>query len=133
MNGLQLMQRHNLPQHAICVLRAIDSGNTTGGVLLAGIRDVDTDGLRVGVVLCLADHNLDDLAVLPKVLVAAQSFKQAVFLHFRTEAGNIYEVLLHNTKAGEVLAAESVGLSLLSFFLQGDGRLLLLGGLSRSP
>lgn len=117
------------PEDAIAVLRAVDSLDAHGGILLPGIGDIDADRLCMWLA-GFADDNLDDFPVLAKVLVAAQGFEQSVFLHLWAEAGHIDQVLLNDTQASEVFSAEGVCLTLLGFLLGGDGILLLLGGLS---
>ncbi|KAH0237845.1 hypothetical protein KCV03_g107, partial [Aureobasidium melanogenum] len=115
------------------LVHSIDGSNAGGSILLAGVGDVDANGLGVDVVLCLADDYLDNLAVLTKVLIAAKSLEQSIFLHSRAQTSHINQVLLHDAQTSEMLARESVGLALLSFLLGGGGLLLLLSSLFGSP
>lgn len=78
----------------------------------------------LGVLARFADDDLDDLAVLAEVVWAAQRVEQAVFSYRGGEASHVDEVLLDDTQAGEVLAAERVGLGLLGFLLPYLGVLL---------
>lgn len=71
-----------------------------------------------------ADNNLDDLAILSEVIRPAEGVEQAVFPYGGSEAGHVYEVFLDNAQAGEVLAAEGVGLGLLGLLLPNLGVLL---------
>lgn len=64
-----------------------------------------------------AHNDLDDFAVLSKIVVAAQRVKETVFSYGRGEAGNVDEVLLNDTQPCEMFAAERVGLGLLRLLL----------------
>jgi len=108
----------DLPQRPIAVLRTIYSIDTLFGIFLASECYINTDRLLVlRILLGFAHNNLQDLAILPKVVVAAQSLKQFIFAYGGRQAGNVYEVLLDDTEAGKVLPTERVGLSLLRFLL----------------
>lgn len=78
----------------------------------------------LGVLARFADDDLDDLAVLAKVVGPAQRVEQAVFSYRRGEPCDVDEVLLDDTQASEVLAAERIGLGLLRFLLPYLGVLL---------
>lgn len=65
----------------------------------------------------LAHNNLDDLAVLSKVVLAAQSIEEAIFAYRGRETCHVDEVLLDDAEPGEMLAAEGVGFSLLCLLL----------------
>lgn len=113
------------PQNPVAVLRAIHGSDASLGVFLAGEGDIDADRLLVLSILAgFADDDLDDLAVLSEVVRTAERVEQAVFPYRGGQAGYVYEVLLDNTQAGEVLAAERVGLSLLGLLLAHLGVLL---------
>lgn len=85
----------NVPQHSIAILRTIHGLYAHGSIRLSGISHVHSDRLSVRL-LCLANNNLDDFTVLAKVVGAAQSLQQTVFLNARAETRHIDKVLLHN-------------------------------------
>jgi hypothetical protein len=64
-----------------------------------------------------ADDDLDDLAVLSEVVVAAQCVEQAVLADSGRKTGHIDKVFLDDSQAGEVLATERVGFRLLCLLL----------------
>ena len=82
----------------------------------------------VGVLTSLADDDLDNFAVLAKVVVAAQGIEEAVFADRGGKARDINEVLLDDAEASEVLATERIGLGLLGLLLAYLGVLLRLLG-----
>jgi hypothetical protein len=69
------------------------------------------------ILLGLAHNDLEDLAILSEVVVAAQGLEELFFANRGCEAGNVYEVLLYDAETGEVLAAKGVGFRFLCFLL----------------
>lgn len=65
-----------VPEHTIPILRAVHGVDAHGSVFLARIGDVDAHrlGMREDV-LGLAHDNLDNLAILAKVLLTAKRFE----------------------------------------------------------
>lgn len=119
----------NLPNLAIARgVRCIDRFNTARRILLPGEGYVDTNRLirRVGSVFRLAHHHLNDVAVLPKVVLATQQLCNSVALNHRSHARDIDEIPLSNAQASEVFPAEIVSFALLCFLLLRGGSLLLL-------
>ena len=115
----------SIPQDPIPILRAVNSRDACLCVFLAGEGDINTNRLLVlSIFPGFADDDLDDLAILSEVVRPAEGVEQAVFPYGGGEAGHVYEVLLDNAQAGEVLAAEGVGLGLLGFLLADLGVLL---------
>lgn len=64
------MALRNIPKHPITILRAIYGLDTHGSIGLSGICHVYADRLGVWL-LCLTDDNLDDFAILAKIVRAA--------------------------------------------------------------
>lgn len=64
-----------------------------------------------------AHNDLDDPAVLTKVVAAPQSIQQPIFAYGGSKAGHVYEVLLDNAEACKMFATEGVGLGFLGFLL----------------
>jgi hypothetical protein len=115
----------NIPQDPIPVLRAVNSRDACLCVFLAGKGDINTNRLLVlSIFPGFTDNDLNDFAVLSEVIRPAEGVQQPVFPYGGSEAGHVYEVLLDNAQAGEVLAAEGVGLGLLGFLLPNLGVLL---------
>ena len=122
------------PDFAIARLRRrplVDRLNTRSRVLFASKRNVDANRLvrRMRHILTLTNHNLDDLPVLPEILLIPQQLSHAITLDLRAHARHVDEIPLADAQTGEVLAAEVVGFALLGFLLLCCGALLLLGGL----
>lgn len=86
-------------QDPVTVLGAVDGSNATSGVLLAGVGDIDPDRLGVDVVLGLADHYLNNLAILTEVLIATECLEQLIFLDSGAQTSHINQVLLHDAEA----------------------------------
>ena len=104
-------------QGPIRVLRSIDGSYTVSSILLSLVGDVDSDRVRMRWIFGFADNNLDDLAVLPEILISSKRFQQLVFLRSRAQTCHINKVLLHHSQAGQVLSAEVIGLGFLRLFL----------------
>lgn len=124
-------QDDNVPQDPFAILRTVNGRNTSLGIFLASKCNVDTDRLlMLGILPGFADDDLDDLAVLSKVVRPTQGVEQTVFADGGGETGHVDKVLLDDAQAGEVLATERVGLGLLGLLLADLGVLLgLLGDL----
>lgn len=89
----------HVPQCSLAVLGAVDSIDTLLRVFFSSECYVDAHRLLVlSVLLGLAYDDLEDLAVLPKVVVTAEGLEQFVFAYGGRETGNVYEVLLDDTQ-----------------------------------
>lgn len=69
--GSSVVYPQHSPQCPLPILRAVHGCYTARGVLLPRVRHINAHRLRMRGVLCFADDNLEDLAVLSKVLLAA--------------------------------------------------------------
>jgi hypothetical protein len=106
------------PQLSVAVGRAIDGFDTLLGIVFTGERYVDTHRLLMLRILSgFADNYLNNLAILAKVVVAAQSVKQAILAYRGRQAGDVDEILLDDSQSGEVLATKRIGFGLLCLLL----------------
>lgn len=61
----------NPPESSIAIVGAVDSSDTGRSVFFAGKRHIDADRLlMLGIFASLAHDDLDDLPVLPEVIIA---------------------------------------------------------------
>ena len=115
---------------AVAALASIDGDNGLGCILLAMVRDIDTEGGlggahdELGGGVALADEDLGDATVLAKVLVAAQGGDEFLLGEFGAETNDVDEVFLNDAHVGEMLAIHRLEFLLFA--------LLLLFGLSEA-
>lgn len=80
-----------IPQHSIAVLRAVDGVDASFGIFLASKGHIDTNRLlMLCILLGFAHNDLQDLAVLTKVVIAAQRLEQFVFTYCRRETRDVH-------------------------------------------
>lgn len=65
----------------------------------------------------LADDDLDDLAILSKVVGSAECVEKAVLAYGRREASHVDEVLLDDSQPGEVFATKRISFGFLCLLL----------------
>lgn len=65
-------------------------------------------------ILCFADDDFNNLAILAKELLFSQLLEQLILGDGRRiDASDIDEILLNNPEAGQMLSAKSIGFALL--------------------
>jgi len=69
----------------------------------------------------LANHNLDYLSVLTKILMGTQNLRQLVVGDIGPHSSHIHEILLPHSNASEMFSTKRVGFSSLGLFLARGG------------
>ena len=87
---------------------AIHVANAFRSVLFIGESDIDTHGRVGAIVLWVADHHFDDIAVLTEKLVSPENVAEVFRLHDWLHSGDIDEIFLADADTGKMFSAERI-------------------------
>lgn len=112
-------RKGNVPEDPIAIRRSVHSGNTRCGIQLGGVGNIDTYAL-IGIAtgLCLADNDLLDLSILPKVFRSTKCLEELVLVAYcGVEADHIHQVLLHDPDTSQILPTGGLDFAFFDLFL----------------
>ena len=108
----------NVPEDSIAVRRSVHSSNTRCGIRLGGVGNIDTYTL-VGIAtgLCLADNDLLDLSILPKIFRSTKCLEELVLVaDCGVEADHIHQILLHDPDTSQILPTGGLDFAFFDLF-----------------
>lgn len=109
----------NAPEDPIAVRRSVHSGNTRCGIQLGGVGNIDAYAL-IGIAtgLCLANNDLLDLSILPKVFRPTKCLEELVLVAYcGVKADHIHQVLLHDPDTSQILPTGGLDFAFFNLFL----------------